>query len=56
MPVSLIKMRRQIKRLRLFGRIKRVTGTYHYYLTKLGRVTAATCACITEFVLKPALS
>lgn len=54
--LSASAMSRQIKRLRLFGLIKRVTGTYHYYLTKLGRATAAACACITEFVLKPALA
>ena len=54
--LSASAMSRQIKRLRLFGLIKRVTATYHYYLTKLGRATAAACACITEFVLKPALS
>ena len=54
--LSASTMSRRILRLRLFGLLKRVTGTYHDYLTKLGRATAAVCACITEFVLKPALS
>lgn len=36
---------RQLKRLRLLGLIKKVTHTYRYYLTRLGRsVVAAACS------------
>jgi hypothetical protein len=47
---------RQLKRLRVFGLIKRVTGTYRYYLTKLGRTAIATCERLTEFTIVPALA
>jgi len=47
---------RQIRRLREFGLIKRVTGTYRYYLTRLGRSTIATCCKLTEFLIIPTLA
>lgn len=47
---------RQIRRLRAFGLIKRVTGTYRYYLTRLGRSTIATCCKLTEFLIIPTLA
>jgi len=47
---------RQIKRLRIFGMIKRVPGTYRYYLTKLGRAAIAACVHATEFNILPALA
>jgi hypothetical protein len=47
---------RQLKRMRVFGLIKRVAGTYRYYMTKLGRVTVATCEHLTEFTIVPALA
>ena len=47
---------RQIKRLRIFGMIKRVPGTYRYYLTKLGRAATAACVHATEFNILPALA
>ncbi|HLF97737.1 MAG TPA: hypothetical protein VI457_11390, partial [Methylococcaceae bacterium] len=47
---------RQIRRLREFGLIKRVTGTYRYYLTRLGRATIATCSKLTEFLIIPTLA
>ncbi len=47
---------RQIKRLRIFGMIKRVSGTYRYYLTKLGRAAIAACVHATEFNILPALA
>ena len=47
---------RQLKRLRVFGLIKRVTGTYRYYLTTLGRTVVATCARLTEFTIVPGLA
>ena len=45
-----------IRRLREFGLIKRVTGTYRYYLTRLGRSTIATCCKLTEFLIIPTLA
>ena len=47
---------RQIKRLRIFGMIKRVSGTFRYYLTKLGRAAIAACVHATEFNILPALA
>lgn len=47
---------RQLKRLRVFGLIKRVAGTYRYYMTKLGRVVTATCEHLTAFTIVPALT
>lgn len=47
---------RQLKRLRLLGLIKRVAGTYHYYLTRLGRAAIAAACSITEFTIVPALA
>jgi hypothetical protein len=46
---------RQLRRLRDIGVIKRVTGTYSYYLTRIGcRGTGALCD-LTQSVLIPAL-
>ena len=39
---------RQLRRLRSLGLIKRVTGTYRYYLTRLGRAAIAAACSITE--------
>jgi hypothetical protein len=47
---------RQIKRLRVFGMIKRVPGTYRYYLTKLGRAATVACVHVTEFTILPTLA
>ena len=47
---------RQIKRLRVFGIIKRVAGSYRYYLTKLGRAATAACVHVTEFIILPTLA
>jgi DNA-binding HxlR family transcriptional regulator len=47
---------RQIKRLRVFGMIQRVSGTYRYYLTKLGRTATAACVHATEFTNLPTLA
>lgn len=47
---------RQIKRLRVFGLIKRVAGTYRYYLTKLGRAAAAACVSVIAFTIVPTLA
>jgi hypothetical protein len=47
---------RQLKRLRLLGLIKRVAGTYRYYLTRLGRAAIAAACSITELRIVPALA
>ena len=52
-PASLT---RQIRRLRVLGLLKRVAGTYRYYLTRLGRQAIAASCSITEFILVPALT
>lgn len=47
------RLTRQLRRLRDIGVIKRVTGTYRYYLTKIGRAAAAAAFRITETVIVP---
>ena len=47
---------RQLKRLRLLGLIKRVGGTYRYYLTRLGRAAIAAACSITQFHIVPTLA
>ena len=47
---------RQLTRLRRLGVIKRVTGTYRYYLTRIGRGAIAAASRITEFTILPALA
>lgn len=47
---------RQLKRLRVLGMIKRVGGTYRYYLTRLGRAAIAAACSITEFKIVPTLA
>jgi hypothetical protein len=47
---------RQLRRLRGFRLVKRVAGTYRYYLTRLGRRIIAACASLRELVLAPALA
>ena len=47
---------RQLTRLRHLGLIKRVTGTYRYYLTRIGRGAIAAASRITEFTILPALA
>jgi len=47
---------RQLNRMRRLGLIKRVTGTYRYYLTRLGRGAIAAACCITEMHIIPALA
>lgn len=45
-----------LKRLRTHGLIKKVGRTYKYYVTKLGRVVAATVLKLREFVVIPSLA
>lgn len=49
-------MSRQLKRLHLLGLIKKVTHTYRYYLTRLGRAAIAAACSLTRFNIVPALA
>jgi hypothetical protein len=48
------RLSRQLRRLLDIGVIKRVTGTYRYYLTKAGRAAIAAAGRLTEAVIVPA--
>ncbi len=47
---------RQLRRLRCLGVIKRVTNTYRYYLTRLGRAAIAAACSFTELRIVPTLT
>jgi hypothetical protein len=47
---------RQLQRLRSLGVIKRVTRSYRYYLTRLGRAAIAAACSLTQFHIIPALA
>jgi hypothetical protein len=47
---------RQLKRLRCLGVLKRIGGTYRYYLTRLGRRAIAAACSLTTFTIVPALA
>jgi DNA-binding Lrp family transcriptional regulator len=49
------QLSRQLRRLRDIGVIKRVSGTYRYYLTRIGRSATAALCHVTQSVLIPAL-
>jgi len=49
------RLSRQLRRLLNIGVIKRVTGTYRYYLTKAGRAATAAARRLTEAVIIPAM-
>ena len=49
-------MTRQLRRLRLLGLIKKVTHTYRYYLTRLGRSAIAAACSLTRFNIVPAIA
>jgi hypothetical protein len=49
------RLSRQLRRLLDIGVIKRVTGTYRYYLTKAGRAATAAAARITASTIVPAM-
>jgi DNA-binding HxlR family transcriptional regulator len=53
--LSPARLSRQLRRLRDIGVIKRVTGTYRYYLTRIGRSATAALCYVTQSVLIPAL-
>jgi len=54
--VTSAALSRYIARLRNLGLLKRINGTYRYYLTKIGRAAVAACSHLTENVLIPALA
>jgi hypothetical protein len=47
---------RYLRRLRDFGLIKKVAGTYRYYLTRIGRSAIAAACRISEQIIIPALA
>lgn len=47
---------RQLRRMRFLGLIKRVSRTYRYYLTRLGRAAIAAACSITQFAIVPAMA
>ena len=49
-------MSRQLKRLRVLGLIKKVTHTYRYYLTRIGRAAIAAACSLTRFNIVPAMA
>lgn len=46
LDISLSAMSRQLRRLRLLGLIKKVTHTYRYYFTRLGRAVIAAAGLV----------
>jgi hypothetical protein len=50
------RLSRQLRRLRDIGVIKRVRGTYRYYLTRMGRAAAAAFCRVTESIIIPAMA
>jgi len=50
------RLSRQLHRLRSIGLIKRVTRSYRYYLTRLGRAAIAAACSLTQFNIVPALA
>ena len=50
------RLSRQLRRLRDIGVIKRVTGTYRYYLTRLGRAAIAAACRLTQTTIIRALA
>jgi len=50
------RLSRQLRRLREIGVIKKVAGTYRYYLTRIGRAATAALCRVTQSVIIPALA
>jgi hypothetical protein len=50
------KISRLIKRLKIFGLIKKATNSYKYYLTKLGKELVITAEKLKETILIPSLN
>jgi hypothetical protein len=55
-PCSPATLSRQLARLRHLRIIKRVAGTYRYYLTRAGRAAIAAGRRLTEHTIIPALA
>src|SRR6516162_1126714 len=55
-PCSPATLTRQLARLRRLHVIKRVAGTYRYYLTRTGRAAIAAGCRLTEHTIIPALA
>jgi hypothetical protein len=53
--VSKYWLSRSMRRLRLVGLIKKVKGTYKYYITKFGELVICTCAKIKSLFIIPQL-
>jgi len=53
--LSPTRLSRQLRRLLDLGVIKRATGTYRYYLTKVGRAATAAAEWLTEAAVIPAM-
>ena len=49
-------MSRQLKRLHGLGLIKKVSRTYRYYLTRMGRAAIAAACSLTRFNIVPAMA
>ena len=49
-------MSRQLRRLRMLGLIKKVSHTYRYYLTRVGRAAIAAACSLTRFKIVPAMA
>jgi hypothetical protein len=54
--LSADRLSRQLHRLRNIGVIKRVAGTYRYYLTRSGRAATAALCRVTQNIIIPALA
>jgi hypothetical protein len=54
--LSAARISRQLRRLRDIGAIKRVAGTYRYYLTHIGRAATAALCRVTQSLIIPALA
>ncbi len=55
-PLNDSALSRQLHRLRALGLIKRVSRSYRYYLTRLGRAAIAAACSVTQFQIIPALA
>jgi len=47
---------RILKRLRLHGLVKKISGTYRYYLTKLGRLVLTAGFKLKQLLILPELA
>jgi DNA-binding HxlR family transcriptional regulator len=52
--LSPAQLSRQLRRMRDIGVIKRVSGTYRSYLTRIGRAATAAFCRVTQSIIIPA--